>query len=132
MQGLVSGDGLGYKFKYSNNNNIAGPGAGIYNFWGGSGGAYGGYGGNGYPIGGQPYGDTAKPTYLGSGGGTSRDWLTNQGNGGGAIHIIANEIIIDGEISCDGLVFVRFEYLLICFIRISVNLQGGNAAGGGR
>lgn len=105
--GIIDANSKGYLG--SPNKNVAfgyGPGAGSYSYWGGGGASHGGLGGFGANASTKPslYGDANSPVDLGSGGGSNIGYCgvaSNGGVGGGAIKIIANNLINDGTISAD-------------------------------
>ncbi len=95
----ISANGLG-------NLNAAGAGAGGAGYWGAGGAGYGGAGSGGSSgAGGASFGlsDMNQPTALGSGGGTSTNYTTPGGYGGGAIRLIINGTLTnEGIISSNG------------------------------
>jgi hypothetical protein len=90
-------------------NIVPGAGSGINTEnpgWGGAGGTYGGQGGRGrsdIELG-QAYGSIDHPQQLGAGGGGSPCGGCNRpgGTGGGLIHIITTDLIINGAITANG------------------------------
>ena len=80
--GHLSATGLGYQPE-----GFVGPGASTSNASAG----HGGYGGSEY--GGTPYGDAIAPVTLGS---------ASAGAGGGALHLITDELILEGLLSANG------------------------------
>ncbi len=80
--GHLSADGLGYQ-----PGGLLGPGTSAVNASAG----HGGYGGSEY--GGTPYGNAIAPVTLGS---------ASSGAGGGALHLISDELILEGMLSANG------------------------------
>ncbi len=104
VQGLVTASGQGYLGTAAAGSGPGG-GTGTRNDTGGGGGG-GGYGGNGGNpespfIGGGPYGSITQPDALGSAGGAG--YAGNGGAGGGAIHVVAGALQLDGALAADGL-----------------------------
>ncbi len=101
MKGRIIGDSFGYR-------GASGPGRGIDDCTsGGGGGSHGGYGGGRITL---PYGDARAPIACGSGGGGSCTDGVN-GFGGGALHLIATTLTLNGNISSNG--YVCFLLLLL-------------------
>ncbi|HXK52790.1 hypothetical protein H6802_01050 [Candidatus Nomurabacteria bacterium] len=112
--GRVHSDGLGYAGGvFVSYESGYGPGGGYGNSGKGSsggGGAYGGDGGDSSGLytrpGGNQYGKPADPLLLGSGGGVGRSGgnVPSGGAGGGAFSIVlSGDLVLEGEISADGL-----------------------------
>lgn len=100
--GLISSDGQGYSGGPALGTGAAGPGGGSDHQGGGHGGS------GGVPIDQDAslrapgYGSFWEPVDPGSGGG-AHDASTAGGAGGGAIHLVVDTLIVEGEISADGL-----------------------------
>jgi hypothetical protein len=100
QDGLISTDGSGYIA-----DDAPGPGQGGER----AGGGHGGYGGHAYDSrtrgevpGGGAYGDLASPITLGSAGGGTTYSPERGGAGGGAIHILAGAITLNGAVTASG------------------------------
>ena len=90
--GLVLANGLGYLPSVDRGPGYGGPMAGA---------GHGGFGGG--VDGGSPYGSALQPEDLGSAGGEDPGSVTRLGAaGGGAIHIVADSVRIDGTLSANG------------------------------
>jgi hypothetical protein len=100
----LSASDLGYMGGYVGRPEGYGPGGGNHAGASGTlGGTYGGQAGTGgsiFPD--QQYGHLFEPDDLGSGGAVYNISGMYGGNGGGSIKILANNVILDGEISSDG------------------------------
>lgn len=99
--GLLTADGLGYAGAPSYAEDGAGPGGGSAH----QGAGHGGRGGATEELDDNDrepaYGSAWEPVTLGSGSGAHSDSILGCA-GGGAIHLIARELTVDGEISADG------------------------------
>ena len=94
--GAISLDGGGYGPQSGPGSGYAGPALR-------GGGGHGGYGGGNLPTGGDAYDSIYVPTMAGSGGANyPSSPYAYGGNGGGALQLIANTIIVDGRISANG------------------------------
>jgi hypothetical protein len=98
--GSIFADALGYR---SSVTTVSGPGKGNSSGSRATGGSHGGLGGPCAVAPAAVYGDTNAPTTPGSTGGYGHnDGGTYAGNGGGAIRIVADKVVVNGSISANG------------------------------
>ncbi len=103
---MITASGNGYRGGNSVTQNGSGPGGSKVNQYGTAGGGNGGKGGNSYPIanyiGGTWQNSSFQPLEMGSGAGYESGSLQVGGSGGGAIKVIANILILNGNIEASG------------------------------
>mgnify|MGYP000153295896 CR=1 FL=1 len=100
--GLITADGLGYAGAPATGTVAAGPAGGTDRQGGGHGGRGGATEGFLDADRTPAYDSAWQPREPGSGGG-AHDGSNGGGPGGGSIHLIADSLVVDGEISADGL-----------------------------
>ena len=99
--GSIDATALGYaggRYGYIPNDGT-GPGGGLSSGTRGGAGSYGGVGGGGDMGPGAVYGSASQPSQPGSGAGGGNAW---GGNGGGAIWIVATNVVVNGSIKANG------------------------------
>ncbi len=105
VRAFINANGTGYPGGADGNANGSGPGGGIDPVSinrGGGGAGHGGIGGQSnvpQGAGGRPYGSSLSPMTPGSGGATGDGGTHTGGNGGGAVSIFGQNVVLNGVIS---------------------------------